>query len=79
MHVVLDLGRPDRRHPSSAEAASHSVLSSRSASTTVKGSAEASQAATQSVAADVLADVKFASVQLREGVDTVILGSEGLW
>ena len=95
MHVVLDLGRPDRmqeQHTSHAPSSCSSVEAgaardsshSISSSSTIKAAsaAVAVQAAKEeasSAAADALAAMKYASVQLRDGIDTVILGSEGLW
>ena len=96
MHVVLDLGRPDRRQeqqeqqttiaPSSSMEAGVALDSSHSTSSnsTIKAAsaAVAVQAAKEelsSAADDALVAMKYASVQLRDGIDTVILGSEGLW
>ena len=95
MHVVLDLGRPDRQQeqqtanaPSSGSgmeggaAQSSSHITSSSSTIKAASAAVAVQAAKEelsSAAADALVAMKYASVQLRDGIDTVILGFEGLW
>ena len=97
MHVVLDLGRPDRQQEQQEQQTANALSSSSmeagivqnsshstSSSSTIKAAsaAVAVQAAKEelsSAAADALVAMKYASVQLRDGIDTVILGSEGLW
>lgn len=85
MYVVLDLGRTDRKQPitsSSSSSAEPHIQSS--ATSTVRGlssSSSAPEAARQQQEQrqNPLADMDYASVQLRDGIDTVILGSLGLW
>jgi len=80
MYVVLDLGRTEKQQSSSSNPAEPQEQSS--ANSTVKpniGSKSLPSAAQQQQQQDPLADFEFASVQLRDGIDTVILGSEGLW
>lgn len=86
VHVVADVGRSvSSGQPSSSkegELPSHSSNSSTpssnsSSSTTIRAGAGVEQSKEQRT--DPLGSVQFASVQLREGIDTVILGSEGLW
>ena len=98
MHVVLDLGRPDRQQeqqeqrtanaPSSCSSMQAGLAQNSSHSTSSSSTIKAASAATavqaakeelSSAAADALVAMKYASVQLRDGIDTVILGSEGLW
>ena len=98
MHVVLDLGRPDRKQEQQEQQTGHAPSScssmeagtaqhsshSTSSSSTIKAisAAVAVQAAKDelaSAAADALTAMKYASVQLRDGIDSVVLGSEGLW
>ena len=82
MYVVLDLGRTDRKQSGSSSNGAEPQAQS-SATSTVKapsGSSGTPKAAQrQQQRQDPLAEVEFASVQLREGIDTVILGSVGLW
>lgn len=81
MYVVLDLGRKE------AGTSSHSTEPQvqSSASSTIKVSSnsssapEAAKQQQQEQRQNPLADVEYASVQLRDGIDTVILGSVGLW
>ena len=84
VHVVLDLGRLDGRQPSTSSDSTETQHKESSASTTVKATANSNsssalEAQQRQQQQDPLADVDFASVQLREGIDTVILGSVGLW
>jgi hypothetical protein len=54
-----------------------STSSSNSTSTTIRAAAGVNSSRKQRM--DPLEGVQFASVRLREGIETVILGSEGLW
>jgi hypothetical protein len=86
VYVVADVGRSvSSGQPSSSkegELPSHNSSSSttsgnNSSSTTIRAGAGVEPSKEQRV--DPLGSVQYASVQLREGIDTVILGSEGLW
>ena len=82
MYVVLDLGRADAKQASSSGSGAEPQVQI-SATSTVKAPSrsasmpEAAQRAQQRQAP--LAGVEYASVPLRKGLDTVILGSVGLW
>ncbi len=86
VHVVADVGRSvSSGQPSSSEEGElclhnstlSSTSSSNSTSTTIRAAAGVNSSRKQRM--DPLEGVQFASVRLREGIETVILGSEGLW
>ena len=83
MYVVLDLGREARKQPitSSSSAEPHTQSSANSTVRGLSSSSSAPEAAKQQQEQrqNPLADMDYASVQLRDGIDTVILGSLGLW
>ena len=81
MYVVLDLGRKQAGNTSHStepqvQSSTSSTVKAPSASSSAPETAKQQQ---QEQRQDPLADVEYASVQLREGIDTVILGSMGLW
>ena len=82
--MVLDLGRDNNVQPITSSSSAHPHTQN-SASSTVRGlsssssAPEAARQQQQEQRQNPLADMDYASVQLRNGIDTVILGSLGLW
>ena len=79
MYVVLDLGRTGKQQSSSSSPAEPQQQSSAYSTVKPNSGSKSLPSAAQQQQQDPLADFEYASVQLRDGIDTVILGSEGLW